>query len=111
MEGAGAEIKVASGVVSGGGKGAGFGELAEAAWKLPVPEKVTLKDPKDFRLIGQPVMRIATPARRAARKTFGIDVALPGMQTVVLAHAPVFGAKVASSMRPRRAAIKGVTRC
>ena len=91
-----AEIKVASGVVSGGGKSAGFGELAEAAWKLPVPEKVALKDPKDFRLIGQPVMRLATPDASRGAKTFGIDIALPGMKTVVLAHAPVFGAKVAS---------------
>jgi isoquinoline 1-oxidoreductase beta subunit len=103
------EIKVASGMVSGGGKSAGFGELAEAAWKLPVPEKVTLKDPKDFRLIGQPVMRIATPDASRGAKTFGIDIALPGMKTVVLAHAPVFGAKVASFDAAKARGIKGVT--
>ena len=53
-----------TGVVLGpGGRKLGYGELAEAAMALPVPEKVTLKDPKDFRIIGKP-----TGAARCARQ-------------------------------------------
>ena len=38
-----------------------YGALADAAAKLPVPANVTLKDPKDFTLIGTPAKRIDTP--------------------------------------------------
>src|SRR5256886_5548517 len=38
-----------------------YGALAEQAAKLPVPEKVALKDPKDFTLIGTPAKRLDTP--------------------------------------------------
>ncbi|MBW8461365.1 molybdopterin cofactor-binding domain-containing protein, partial [Acidovorax sp.] len=51
-------------VVGPGGKKLGYGALAEAAMKQPVPEKVTLKDPKQFRIIGNP-----TPRREAKAKT------------------------------------------
>ena len=103
------QLSVAKGVVSGpGGKKAGFGELADAAMKQPVPEKVVLKDPSKFTLIGQPVTRIATPAASRGQKTFGIDVKLPGMKTVLLAHAPVFGGKVAKFDATKAKAVKGV---
>ena len=45
----------------------GYGELAEAAMALPVPEKVTLKDPKDFRLIGQPTGRLDARAKSSGQ--------------------------------------------
>ena len=102
------QVKVANGVVSSGTRRAGFGELADAAMRQPVPEKVALKDPKAFRLIGKPTTRIATPAASRGQKSFGIDTRLPGMKTVVLAHAPVFGGKVASFDASKAKAVKGV---
>ncbi len=45
-----------------GGHEAGYGELAEAAIALPVPARVTLKQPRDFRLIGQPATRLSPSA-------------------------------------------------
>jgi isoquinoline 1-oxidoreductase beta subunit len=103
------EISVAKGVVGGpGGRKAGFGELADAAMKLPVPEKVVLKDPSKFTLIGRPVTRIATLAASRGQKTFGIDQKLPGMKTVVLAHAPVFGGRVSKFDAGKARAVKGV---
>ena len=98
-----------AGIVLGpGGRKLGYGELAEAAMALPVPEKVTLKDPKDFRLIGQP-----TGAARRARQ----DQRPPGLRhrraparqlTAVVAHPPVFGAKLASVDDSAARAVKGV---
>src|ERR1700722_20071010 len=38
-----------------------YGSLASAAARLPVPDKVTIKSPKDFRLIGQPLPRVDGP--------------------------------------------------
>jgi isoquinoline 1-oxidoreductase beta subunit len=71
-----------------------FGSLVEAASKLAAPANVTLKDPKDFRLIGKPAKRLDTPAKVNGSAEFGIDVRLPGMLYAVVARSPVFGGKM-----------------
>src|SRR5207253_7303790 len=73
-----------------------YGQLAEAAAKMTPPAKVTLKDPKAFKLIGTPAKRLDTPEKINGNAVFGIDVKNPGMLTAVVARAPVFGAKVKS---------------
>lgn len=95
-------------VLAPDGRKLGYGELAEAAMAQPVPEKVTLKDPKDFRLIGQPTTRLDARAKSSGRQDFGIDVHLPGQLTAVVAHPPVFGAKLVSVDDSAARAIKGV---
>lgn len=95
-------------VLAPDGRKLSYGELAEAAMTQPVPEKVTLKDPKDFRLIGQPTTRLDARAKSSGRQDFGIDMRLPGQLTAVVAHAPVFGAKLASVDDSAARAIKGV---
>ncbi len=95
-------------VIGPGGKKLGYGELADAAMKLPVPEKVTLKDPKNFRLIGKPTGRLDARAKSTGTQDFGIDTHLPGMLTAVVARPPVFGAKVKTMDDTAAKAIKGV---
>ena len=95
-------------VIGPGGKKLGYGELAEAAMKLPVPDKVKLKDPKDFRLIGQPTGRLDAQAKSSGHQSYGIDMKLPGMLTAVVSHPPVFGAKVKSVDDSAAKAIPGV---
>ena len=95
-------------VVGPGGKKLGYGALAEAAMKQPVPEKVTLKDPKQFRLIGKPTGRLDAKAKSSGQQDYGIDVRLPGMLTAVVARPPVFGAKLKSLDDSAAKAIKGV---
>ncbi|PTT36285.1 carbon monoxide dehydrogenase [Acidovorax sp. HMWF018] len=95
-------------VVGPGGKKLGYGALAEAAMKQPVPEKVALKDPKQFRLIGKPTGRLDAKAKSSGQQDYGIDVRLPGMLTAVVARPPVFGAKVKSLDDSAAKAIKGV---
>jgi isoquinoline 1-oxidoreductase beta subunit len=95
-------------VIGPGGQQLGYGELAEAAMALPVPEAVKLKDPKDFRLIGHATGRLDAPAKSSGRQDYGIDVRLPGMLTAVVARPPVFGAKVASLDDSAAKAVKGV---
>jgi isoquinoline 1-oxidoreductase beta subunit len=90
-------LRTQQGVVIGpGGKRLTYGELAEAAMKLPVPEAVTLKDPKQFRIIGKPTGRLDARAKSTGNQSYGIDVRLPGMLTAVVAHPPVFAGKVKS---------------
>lgn len=95
-------------VIGPSGKKLGYGELAEAAMKLPVPEKVKLKDPKDFRLIGKPTGRLDAQAKSSGHQSYGIDMKLPGMLTAVVSHPPVFGAKVKSVDDGAAKAIPGV---
>jgi len=104
-----AALRTQAGTVLGpGGRKLGYGELAEAAMALPVPEKVTLKDPKDFRLIGRPTTRLDARAKSSGRQDFGIDVKHPGQLTAVVAHPPVFGARLASVDDSAARAVKGV---
>jgi isoquinoline 1-oxidoreductase beta subunit len=95
-------------VLGPGGRKLGYGDLAEAAMALPVPEKVTLKDPKEFRLIGRPTTRLDARAKSSGRQNFGIDVRLPGQLTAVVARPPVFGARLASVDDSAARAVKGV---
>ncbi len=92
-----ASLRTESGaVLDGTNRKLSYGQLAEAAAKMTPPAKVTLKDPKAFKLIGTPVKRLDTPEKINGRAVFGIDVKNPGMLTAVVARAPVFGAKVKS---------------
>ncbi len=90
------------------GRRAGYGELAAAAAKLPVPEKPRLKDPKDFTLIGKPVPRLDTPPKTRGAAVFGIDVRVPGMLHAVVARPPSLGGKVAGFDAARAKAVPGV---
>ena len=71
-----------------------YGELADAAAKLPVPDKPKLKDPKDFRLIGKPLKRNDTPDKSDGKTIYGIDAMVPDMKFATLAQCPVLGGKV-----------------
>jgi isoquinoline 1-oxidoreductase beta subunit len=102
-------IQVKNGVVfHANGKKATFGQLASAAAKEPVPEKVTLKDPKDFVYIGKHVPRIDAKAKSNGTAMFTQDVKLPGMLTAVVAHPPRFGAKVKSFDAKSASVVPGV---
>lgn len=103
------DLRTQKGVVIGpGGKRLSYGELAQAAMVLPVPDKVKLKDPSQFRIIGQPTGRLDARAKSNGTQDYGIDVRLPGMLTAVIARPPVFGGKVASVDDASALAIAGV---
>ena len=104
-----ASLRTQAGTVLGpGGRKAAYGELAEAAMALPVPEKLTLKEPKDFRIIGRATTRLDARAKSSGRQAFGIDTRLPGQLTAVVAHPPVFGARLLSVDDAAARAVKGV---
>jgi isoquinoline 1-oxidoreductase beta subunit len=90
-----AQCRTENGVVMGpGGRRAGYGSLADAAAAQPMPAKVTLKTPDQFRLIGKPIPRVDTPAKVQGKARFGIDVVLPNMLQASVARCPVFGGSV-----------------
>jgi len=85
-----------------------YGSLAEDAAKVPVPAKVTLKDPKQFHLIGTSPKRLDTPAKVCGKAEFGLDVRRPGELYAVVARCPVFEGKVASFDDTKAKAVPGV---
>ena len=85
-----------------------YGELAEAAARMPVPEKPPIKDPKDFKIVGKRTKRVDTPAKVNGTAEFGIDVKLPGMVYASLAQCPVIGGKVKSFDGSKAKAAAGV---
>lgn len=103
-------ITVESGVVRHPhGKQASFAELAPKAALMPVPAEVRLKDPSQWRYIGNPdLRRLDSVAKTSGTQAFTIDVRLPGMLTAVVAHPPRFGATVAGFDATAAHAVKGV---
>ncbi len=79
-----------------GDKSARYAELAHDAALKPVPEKVRLKNPSEFRLIGKKVPRLDSRPKCDGSQKFGLDLDLPGMKIAVVAHPPVFGGRVRS---------------
>ncbi len=78
------------------GKAQSFGALVEKAATLETPTEIKLKDPKDFKLIGQSLPRKDSPDKAHGRAVFAMDFELPGMLTGVVARSPLFGGKVKS---------------
>jgi isoquinoline 1-oxidoreductase beta subunit len=103
------KITVSKGVVTDGTNTATFGELASAAAKMPVPDAVTLKDPKDFIYIGKSFPRLDQKAKVTAAPVFTQDIHLPDMLVAVVARPPRFGAKPGSVDAAKAKAVKGVT--
>jgi isoquinoline 1-oxidoreductase beta subunit len=95
-------------VISPNGKKATYGQLAQAASKLPVPKDIVLKDPKDFEIVGKPLKRLDTPSKVNGTAEFGIDVKLPGMVYASLEQCPVIGGKVKSFDASRARTMPGV---
>lgn len=87
---------------------ASYGALFDAAIKLPVPAKVALKDPAQFRLIGQPVAQTSLAAKVDGSLVYGIDLSLPGLLTAVIARPPVFGGGYKSLDAADAMAVPGV---
>ncbi len=85
-----------------------YGELADAAARMPVPESVALKRPQDFKLIGTPAKRLDAPSKVNGTAVYGIDVRPPGVKIATLAQSPVFGGRVKSVDDSTAKAVKGV---
>lgn len=76
------------------GKRIGYGELAAEAAAVKLDAVPPLRDPSQFRIIGQPKQRLDIPAKVDGTATFGIDVRLPDMLFAAVKHPPVVGASV-----------------
>jgi isoquinoline 1-oxidoreductase beta subunit len=87
-----------------------YGELVEAAAKLPVPplKHVPLRNHDEFRLVGRSVPRVDVPQKVDGSARFGLDVRVPGMLFAVVARCPTYGGRPGRFDAARAKAVKGV---
>jgi isoquinoline 1-oxidoreductase beta subunit len=87
-----------------------YGELVEAASKLPLPDpdKVPVKNESEFELIGQATPRVDIPSKVNGSAGFGLDVRVPDMLFAVVARCPTFGGKPAHFEASKAKAAPGV---
>jgi len=87
-----------------------YGELAEEAAKLPLPDfnTVPLKNSDDFTIVGHDKRRYEGSAKATGKAKFGLDSRIPGMQYAVIARCPIFGGKVKSFDAAKAKALHGV---
>ncbi len=90
------ELKTDSGWVvdAEGKKLVNYGQLIEAAAKLPIPAEVPLKSADQFKILGQRQQRKDSAIKTEGRATYGLDVRLPGMKYAAVRQHRVFGAKL-----------------
>ena len=86
------ECTVSKGIITHvpSGKTTSYGKVATAAAEMIPPLEVTLKDPKDWKLIGKPLKRLDTFDKLTGKQVFGTDLKLPGMLNAAIKACPVF---------------------
>ncbi|MDP4285370.1 MAG: molybdopterin-dependent oxidoreductase [Bacteroidota bacterium] len=85
-----------------------YGDLVADARKLTPPENPTLKDPKNFTIIGKSFPRKDIPLNVNGRTKFGIDIEVPGMLYASIERSPVILGKLVSYNEDKAKAVKGV---
>ena len=91
------------------GKRLPYGQLAETAAKLPVPKEPTLKDPKQFTMLGKSMPRPDVPLKVSGQAMFGIDAKMPtGMMYASIERSPVLGSTLVSFDAAQALKVKGV---
>lgn len=73
---------------------AGYGELVDAAAKLPLPTDIPLKPVSEFKLLGKPAQRLDTPHKVNGTAKFTIDLQIPGMLIASTRTCPVGSGKL-----------------
>ena len=92
------ELRTENGMVyhDGSDREIGYGALATVASGLELPEEVTLKDPKDFRIIGKATRNVDGKDIVTGRPLYGLDVQREGMKYAAIVHPPAFGQRLGS---------------
>ncbi len=108
------ELTVSEGVIThaASGRKTTYGKVAAAAAKVapPDPKSITLKNPRDWKVAGQPKKRLDTAEKLNGSLVYAIDLKLPGMLNAAVKDCPVFGGKLVSFDEAKIARMPGVKR-
>jgi len=85
-----------------------YGEIASDAVSIPVPKKIQLKDPKDFKIIGGYTKNVDGLDIVTGKPLFGLDFTRKGMTLAMIKHPPAFGKKLKSFDATKAKSIPGI---
>ena len=106
------QLSVDKGVITdiSTGRKTTYGKVAELASTLtpPDPKSITLKDPRTWKVAGQPYARLDTANKVNGSKIYGIDLQMPGMLCAAVKSCPVFGGKLTSYDEAKVKNLRGV---
>jgi CO/xanthine dehydrogenase Mo-binding subunit len=86
-----------------------YGELVGKAATLPVPTDVTLKQSKDYKIVGQRLPRVDSPAKVRGEAVFGLDFRIPDMKFAVLSRCPTIAGKASAFDDKESKKVSGVS--
>jgi len=92
----------------GSGRSLGYGELAEEAATLHVPDDPPKKSHEDYWLIGHSTDRLDLPDKVVGKTEFGMDLRLPGMLFASVSRPPAFQGGIRSFDDTAARAVPGV---
>lgn len=95
-------------VIAPDGTALTYPQLAQAARAVPAPRKIALKDPADWRYLGQPMQRLDIVAKSTGTQTYGIDAAELGMVHAAVRINPRRGGGVTGFDARAAEAMRGV---
>jgi isoquinoline 1-oxidoreductase beta subunit len=111
------EVTVSNGVITHAPskRTTSYGKVAADAAKLPAPDpnSIKLKDPRSWKVAGQPLHRLDTADKLDGRKKYAIDLQFPGMLNAAIKQCPVYGGKLVSfdaAAIAKRPGVKGAVR-
>ncbi len=103
------ECTTNNGVISNAnGDTLGYGDVVKTAATLEIPENVTLKDPKDFKIIGKDIPNVDVEKIITGASLYGMDYKEEGMLYASVLRPPAFGQKLASCDDTEATVIDGV---
>ncbi|MCD2257747.1 xanthine dehydrogenase family protein molybdopterin-binding subunit [Psychroserpens luteolus] len=96
-------------ITSPTGETLGYGDVVNDAAQLEVPENVTLKATKDYKIIGKDAVNVDIDKIITGKPLFGLDYKAEGMTYVSVMRPPAFGQKISSFDDTNAKAINGVS--
>lgn len=85
-----------------------YGEVVKEAANLEVPENVSLKSPKDYKIIGKDAINVDIDKIIKGKSLFGLDYRTDGMAFVCVCRPPAFGQKIKSFDSTEAKSVNGV---
>ncbi|WP_224485214.1 xanthine dehydrogenase family protein molybdopterin-binding subunit [Robertkochia aurantiaca] len=104
-----AECSTSEGVITGpGGESLHYGEVVREAAQLEVPDNVSLKDPSEFKIIGNDAINVDIDEIITGKPLFGLDYKKEGMVYASVLRPPSFGQTLDSFDDTAAKAVNGV---